>query len=541
MSPLPRRERLAEYALKGVHLGLRQLAVAPEQVTARRLADQARQVAPDASRGPRVAFVTPRDWAVHVQWEGMLAQALRLRGADVSFVTCGGGLELCDRVNTYEGPPMPCTTCTRYVHGSIDAHGFPRIALREGWATDDPGDWPELDELSLPELFDVVADGVPLGHLFEIPLRWFLVKSQIDEEPLAPLTMRRFLRAGRRAARGLAHSLDQLRPDVVVALNGLFFFESIALELCKQRGIPAVVYERGFLPGTLLVHQGHPDTLLDIPDEVWMGDDMTLTADEEEELDRYLEDRRFGRRTMDMYWKRGTRHEMADAKSGGRTVAAFTNLTWDSAVLGQELAFSSIHDWLVGAVEWARDNPEHELVVRIHPAEVKLPGKQTREPLAAYLRQRVHPMPANVLILDAEDPTSSYVLMEACDVGLVFSSTAGLELAVFGAPVIVAGRTHYRGKGFTIDVSSPEEFRAALDAVVADPAAFAPDQALARRYAYAFFFRAPIQGPFVEEHVPGLARITIDRIDPLLPGRTPGIDRLCAEVLGAAAVPTPPS
>jgi hypothetical protein len=538
VSPLPRRERLAEYALKGVHLGLRQLALAPEQVTARRLAAQSRLIAPDAPGGPRIAFITPRDWAVHVQWEGMLAQALRLRGADVRFVTCGGGLKLCDRVNTYEGPPMPCTTCTRYVHGSIDAHGFPRVALRDGWEADDPGDWPELDELSLAELFDVSADGVPLGRLFEIPLRWFLVKSQIEDEPLAPLTMRRFLRAGRQAARGLARSLDQLQPDVVVALNGLFFFESIALELCRQRAIPAVVYERGFIPGTLLVHQGHPDTLMDIPDEAWMGDDKRLTLDEEAELDRYLEDRRFGRRTMDMYWKRGTRHEMLASESRGRTVAAFTNLTWDSAVLGQELAFPSIHDWLIGAVEWARDNPQHELVVRIHPAEVKLPGKQTREPLAEYLRTRIDPMPANVRILDPDDPTSSYVLMEASDVGLVFSSTVGLELAVFGTPVIVAGRTHYRGKGFTIDVNSQEEFRTALDAAVADPAAHAPDLERARRYAYAFFFRAPMQAPFVEEHVPGLARITIDEVDPLLPGRTPGVDRLCDQVLGAAVVPS---
>jgi hypothetical protein len=110
-----------------------------------------------------------------------------------------------------------------------------------------------------------------------------------------------------------------------------------------------------------------------------------------------------------------------------------------------------------------------------------------------------------------------------------------MELAVFGTPVIVAGRTHYRDKGFTIDVSSPEEFTAALDAAVADPAAHAPDVTRARRYAYAFFFRTPVPAPFVEEHVPGLARITTDTIEPLLPGRDPAVDRLCGEILGAAA------
>jgi hypothetical protein len=110
---------------------------------------------------------------------------------------------------------------------------------------------------------------------------------------------------------------------------------------------------------------------------------------------------------------------------------------------------------------------------------------------------------------------------------------------VFGTPVIVAGRTHYRGKGFTIDVSSPEEFIAALDAAVADPAAHVPDVARARRYAYAFFFQAPVRAPFVEEQIPGLVRITTDTIDPLMPGCDLAVDRLCREILGAAVEPSP--
>ena len=535
MSPLPRRDRIGEYARKGVHLGLRQLALAPEQVRSRELASQVPATPTPEGAKPRVAFLTPRDWAVHVQWEGMMAQALRLRGADVNFVTCGGGLEICDRVNTYEGPPVPCTTCTRYVHGSIDAHGFPRTALRDGWVLDDPGDWPELDELSLAELADVTFEGVPLGRLMEIPLRWFLVRSQIEDDPLAPVTMRRFLRSGRRVVRGLVAALDRTNPDIVVVLNGLFFFESIALELCRQRGIAAIVYERGFIAGTILVHQGMPDTLLDMPDEVWHHGAQPLTAEEEAELDAYLDDRRHGRRTMEQYWKRGTRHELDQQERDGHTIALFTNLTWDSAVLGQEIAFPSIHEWLLGAVAWAADNPQHELVVRIHPAEALLAGKQTREPLGEFLLAGPEPLPRNVRIVGADDPTSSYVLMEAADVGVVLTSTAGMELALFGKPVIVAGHTHYRGKGFTIDVSSPAEFTAALDAAVADPTAHAPDLSRARRYAHAFFLRAPMQGPFVEEPVAGLADITIDSIDPLLPGRDPAVDRLCDEILRAAA------
>jgi hypothetical protein len=171
------------------------------------------------------------------------------------------------------------------------------------------------------------------------------------------------------------------------------------------------------------------------------------------------------------------------------------------------------------------------MLIRIHPAEVKLPGKQTREPIATFLADHYPHLPSNVRVVAADDPTSTYPIMDACDLGLVFSSTTGLELALRGTPVIVAGRTHYRGKGFTIDVSSPDEFIRRIDEVLADVPAHEPDVDLARRYAHLFFFKGPIRTPGVEEHVLGLARITVEDLDELAPGNDPDIDRICDGIL----------
>jgi hypothetical protein len=530
MSPVPNRDRLNEYAVKGVHLGLRQISRPPEQVRARQLHAQFAMRPPPAEAGKRVTILTPRDWASHVQWEGMIAQALRLRGAEVQFVTCGGGLEVCDRVNTYEGPPMPCRSCTRYVHDSIDAHGFDRQPLRPGWEQEDPGDWPELDELGLDELFHVEHDGLPLGQLISIPVRWFLMRSMLDDDPLAPLTTRRFLRSARRIAQGIEWALDAQKPDVVLLLNGLFLFESIASALCRRRGIDVVTYERGFLPDTLLFHRSQPENLYDVSGLWETVRSVPLTAEEDSELDSYLADRRVGRRTGDKYWVRA-RFDTPGKSTKGRRAVLFTNLTWDSAVLGQEGGFGSIHEWLTTVVEAMAGRPDDELIVRIHPAEVKLAGKQTREPIGAFIRDRYPVLPPNVHVIDATDTTSSYALMEASDIGLVLTSTTGLELALHGTPVIVAGDTHYRAKGFTVDVTSPQELVAALTQALDEPAALAPDTALARRYAYLFFFKAPVAAPGVEEHIPGLARITVTDLAELLPGRNPSVDRICEGIL----------
>ncbi|MEA2718085.1 MAG: hypothetical protein QOI99_2402 [Actinomycetota bacterium] len=531
--PLPRAESVGVYGRKGVELALRQIAQAPEQRSARKLAagHGAAETDPEGSgAGKKVLILTPRDWAAHVQYEGVIAQALRLRGASVEFLTCGGGLEVCDRANTYESPPMPCRTCTRYVEKSVDAHGFPRSAIRDGWERNDPLPWPELDEISRADLGTVTAEGQPLGALIEIPLKWFLCSADIDEDPLAGQMGRAFLRSARRIVHGVTAALDRLEPDVVLLCNGLFLFESIAWSLCRQRGIDVVTYERAFLKETLVFHRGAPAGLYDLSDE-WARADRPLTESEERQITEYLDQRRHGK-AFDQFWQ--FRQEGVAAHSG-RMATLFTNLTWDTAVIGRDRAFPDIRAWIAAAIEAFARRPDDRLVIRVHPSELRLPGKITRDSLGDYIREHWPVLPANVILVGSEDLQSSYELMDASDVGLVYSSTAGLEMALSGRPVIVAGETHYRGKGFTVDVTSPEDFRGALDRILDDPAAMRPDVDQARRYAHFFFFRAPIRAPFVVEPLPGLARITTEKLTDLAPGHHADLDRICTGILEGAS------
>ncbi len=520
--PQVHRDRLGEYARKAVDAALREVGQAPEHRAARRLRS------PEPIGGPHVVFLTPRNWAYHVQVEALIAQALRARGARVTFITCGGGLEICDRVNTWEGPPMPCRECTSYVQHSLDAHGFARVSLRSFGMDARP--WRELDAATLSELREISDDGVALGRLTRIPSAWFRMSARDDEDPLAALTTRRFLRSARSIARALDEAFATLEPSVVMTLNGTFLFESIACAIAQRRGIDVVSYERGFIDGTLFFRRGLPASSYDISEiwDEWAG--IPLDTPETDRLDGYLADRVAGRRDWIGLWRDA---ELSDARRAhsGKLVALFTNLTWDSAVIGAEVAFADIESWLVAAVDAFAERPDDQLVVRIHPAEVRLPGKPTREPLGVFLRERYPNLPANVTLIDADDPRSSYPIMDACDIGLVYTSTTGLEIALTGKPVIVAGRTHYRGKGFTTDVDSPEEFASALDKLLCDPAATPVDVERARRYAYAFFFRSVVDAPWVREPVPGLARLDVTDRAMLTPGADPGLDRICDGIL----------
>jgi hypothetical protein len=525
--PVPSPRRLDEYARKAVELLLRTVGEAPEQRGARRLAAQHRTGAQDG--GPRVLIVSPRDWAAHVQYEAVIAHALRLRGAEVTFLTCGGGLEICDRANTYEAPPMPCTSCSRYTADSIDAHGFARRTIREGWEGVDEG-WPELDLISVPDLRSVHHDGLALGRVIDIPLKWFLCAADIADDPLGGPTSRAFLRSAKRIATGVGAVLDDVQPDLVLLLNGLFLFEGVTWAMCEARDIDVVTYERAFLQGTLVFHRGVPAGFYDFSSE-WEDAARPLTAGEEEELDGYLAARRRGG-AFDQYWEFA---ERTVDRGTGRLASLFTNLTWDTAVIDRDVAFSDIGAWIRRAIDAFAARPEHRLVIRVHPSEVALPGKVSRDSLSDFIHREYPRLPPNVTVVEPHDVTSSYPLMDASDVGLVYTSTTGMELALAGTPVIVAGSTHYRGKGFTTDVSSPTEFDEALDRALADPASLPVDVERARQYAHFFFFRAPIPAPGVVEPLPGLARLTVDDLDQLRPGVDPALDRICAGLLEGAS------
>ena len=515
--PLPNAARMEEYARKGVELVLRQLAVAPEQRAARRL----RSGMGLTDGRPRVLIVSPRDWAAHVQYEAVIAHALRRRRAHVEFLTCGGGLEVCDRANTYEAPPMPCTTCRRYVEGSIAAHGQCREIDTGGPALGARKNLPdqligrvetegrqELDHVPAADLGAAEVDDLPLGRVVDIPLKWFLCAAALEDDPLAGLTGRAFLRSARRIAQGVQRALDKMQPDVVLLLNGLFLFEGVTWAICQQRGIDVVTYERAFLKETLVFHRGTPAGFYDFTAE-WPGEDRPLTPPEDAELDEYLERRRRGA-AFDQFW---AFRDHAVERRGGRLVTLFTNLTWDTAVVGRDVAFPSIRTWLDAVVDAFARRPDHELIVRVHPSEQRLPGKRTRDSLEEYIRRRYPALPPNASVVGADDLTSSYPLMEASDFGLVYTSTTGLELALSGTPVVVCGDVHY----------------------LVDPCADRPDVERARRYAHFFFFRAPVPAPYVVEPLPGLARITTDDAADLDPGKNAALDRICDGLLNGTS------
>jgi hypothetical protein len=98
--------------------------------------------------------------------------------------------------------------------------------------------------------------------------------------------------------------------------------------------------------------------------------------------------------------------------------------------------------------------------------------------------------------MTADTPINTYSLFRAIDYGLTVRGTIGMELPCYGVPVVTAGTGRYSGRGFTIDPSSPAEYRDTLSRLHEYPRLSPETVSAAQRYALATLYRRswPIKG-----------------------------------------------
>ena len=492
----------------------------------------------------KVLFLSTRGgWTTHVAYCSVIGWALRLRGAECHFWECSGGLPVCDFGTFRDGPPMPCHNCEPYGRATYDSFRHPWSELADYVGKEEAaaiagavrGD-------SVSELARVEHLGLPIGRMAQISTRWHLNRGSLTDEPGVVETYRRFVAGGCVLATACKRLLDARRPDVVVLLNGLFMAEQIFAAQARSCGARVVTYERGFLADTVrFACEGEVASRFEIEDLWPEVADIPLTREQDAALDSYLQDRRRGKRAIVHYWPELEEDPAAIARELGldpdRPIASiFTNILWDSSIQERDRGFHGMFDWLEQMVRRLGGSRMIQLVVRVHPAEVRLAGQETTESVHERLEEIVPELPPTVRIVPAESPLSSYSLMEMSDAVLVYTSTVGLEAALLGRPVLVAGQTHYRGKGFTVDLDGPDDIEALGDRLERRSLEVPAEQIeLARRYAHALFFRSIIPFRLVEEPVRAWPLYGFRTLADLVPGRDRTLDVICETILEGTA------
>ena len=293
------------------------------------------------------------------------------------------------------------------------------------------------------------------------------------------------------------------KPDVVLIPNGLILEMGIVFRVAKYLGIPAVTFEFNdqreqiWLAQNTSIMQQDTDYLVRDRCSLPMTDEMyERLAD--------LENARRGARV----WGKSNRLWQYVSSQGAEetrkalglddrpVVLLAANVLGDSLTLGRNIFAESMSEWITKTVQYFAKRTDVQLVVRIHPGEKIVPQAKS---MGTVVSEALPEIPSHIHVIGALDNVNTYDLIEIANLGLAYTTTVGVETAMNGIPVISCGRTHYQGRGFTLDPKTWDEYFSMLENVLSDlPGHRLTDEqtAMAWNYAYRFFFEYPRPFPW---------------------------------------------
>jgi hypothetical protein len=276
----------------------------------------------------------------------------------------------------------------------------------------------------------------------------------------------------------------------------------VIYQIARYLGIPIVTYEFGEQRDRIWLAQ-NAEVMRQDTSELWQKRQNQVLSQDQLSQVRKL----FASRQHASLWENFTRRWQGAPSEGGAQVRhtlgldqrpivlLATNVIGDSLTLGRQVFSDSMTDWLEQTVRYFATHPEVQLVARIHPGELITKGPS----VADVVYKALPSIPENIHLVPADAKINTYDIVEIADLGLVYTTTVGMEMAMSGVPVIVVGNTHYRGKGFTLDPKSWEAYFEMLNDMLKAPGSYRLSQGQieqAWNYAYRFFFEYPHPFPW---------------------------------------------
>lgn len=345
-------------------------------------------------------------------------------------------------------------------------------------------------EHDLDKMLSFHFEGINFGFIIEGVMYRFYKSTNFGEDAL--LRARQFLQTS------LANYLMVKKINQNNDFKYFFFSHGIyctwqpVVEYCNKYHVDYVSYDRAKRKGTANFNFNRPSPNWEFKEAWERYKDRELNPSEEKLVDEYLGQRELQASDVYAYNTSKKANDLQVLKKrlnippGAKVISIFTNLIWDAANVSRDIAFSSALDCIQQTIQRFSNRPHVHILLRSHPAEMII---GTNERYGTLVREFFNNnLPANVTIIEPEDNINSFTVIDISDIGVVNTSTVGLEYAMSGKPIILISETHYRDKGFTHDAVSPEHYFTILDALIQGKNVLPFQMKLARKYFYMMMF-----------------------------------------------------
>ena len=411
-------------------------------------------------------------------FDAVLGIALRSRGHNVYFTLCDSALTACmycelnkfktlEEFKTRKAQKL-CNGCSKTGQHILNLAGFKALLMK-------------ADGKSSSESWDLeIADS---------GTKRFLAKGRIDDQEEYNSVFEQYLKSSKIINGEAREIFSKHKFDLMIAHHGIYVPQGNMVAIAKEFNVPVMTWVQGYRKQSFLFGIGdtyHKSLLTenyDIPD---------LTPEEKREIGEYLASRDIGEKD----WIRFARVDIQNSvptNLGTNTskVLMLTNVSWDAQLHYESRVFPDMHSWIEQTILWFINNPKLDLIIRIHPAEVT--GKiKSRDRVLDFINMKFPDLPSNVIVIGPDQEVSTYALMQTCNLGLVFATKAGIELAALGKPLIVTGESWIRDRGLSIDPTSKSQYFDYLKEFAKDPNSLKTNVDAALKFAHYFFFQKTI-------------------------------------------------
>lgn len=453
----------------------------------------------------KVLFATIMGGFEHAtKLEQKLARKLLRDGHDVEFLLCDSLLPACQMLKFNRNPVEKfdfnsnsfsyCKTCVTRGLEDLGEFSDKLINFSEHLNSNDKELAKDIAQSLKPEeVANYTFRNIRVGmHTLAGTIRYF-AKKNIWNEPKVEKIISRYLEASILAVLGIENLQNLKKYDAIVINHGIYVPQGPIAEFARLNS-RVVTWNPSYRNSTYIFshNESYHFSMATEKNELW--NKLILNDEQKIRLKNYLKDRELGLKDWikfsDSHLGINTDKKFSPPEGYSKIFVALTSVVWDAELHYSSRAFPSMFEWLAATIEYFVSRPDLALIIRVHPAEILAPTK-SREKVSEFIDSKFNKLPKNIFIIDSDNSTNTHAIIDKSDYVLIYNTKTGIEAASKGKVVVVAGEAWVKGKGFTVDVFSSEEYHEKLDYLSKNIVEM--DVELANKYAYHFFFRRMIE------------------------------------------------
>jgi len=302
----------------------------------------------------------------------------------------------------------------------------------------------------------------------------------------------------------VSENLFKNKPyDEMFINHGIYVPQGVILDCAKKFGINTSAWCFAYTRNSVNITRDdtYHRALIQEKEEKW--NDFNFDQKAEKKIDDFLEQRRNSKSVaISNDWDESLKNQELDIENyflkrkidiNKPIIGLATNMLWDAQVYFPTNFFKDILEWLFFTIDYFSKNPELQLVIRLHPAEV-LTTTKSLERIEDIILEKYTTLPENIFLIKPEDKISTYSIFDKCNTVLVYASKIAMESMARNIPTIVCGESFLRNKSISYDPSSKEEYLKLLKNLPFQENPISKERLImAKKYAYHFFFRRTIK------------------------------------------------